>query len=497
MDRFKEFKSYFENFITGIVFHDAQTKVLFANSSALNLLGLTFNQMLGKDAMDSHWRFIREDGSDLSVEDYPVSKVLSTKSRIENIVLGIVRTELSQPIWVICNGHPEFDQDGNIDFVVISFSDVSTQKETEERLGEQLKLTQALIDSMLDGISIVNAEGTQIDANPAFLKMTGFTREELIGTKPPFPYWPPEEYETIFQAFQKTLGEKSGNFELIFMRKNQERFPVLVSPSSVLDKSGNVQLFIASVKDISKIKETERQLKDALESAETAVKVKSRFLDMAAHELKTPVSSVSMVLQYARKKLEKETPVDLETLDRLLSQTDRISQLVVDLMNVSRLERGVLKLRTSNTDLLKLVNDCADDFRLRDPNREIKVLHEKSLYEANIDSVRIFQVLSNLLDNALKYTPAQSAVVVSLEKKPTEILISVIDQGEGIPEDKLAILFDPFSRGDSTFTEKTEGLGLGLYICQEILSLHNGQFGAKSTPGQGSKFYFSLPLGEK
>lgn len=495
MDRFTEFKSYFENFVTGIVFHDRDTKVLYANSAAFNLLGLSFDQMLGKDAMDPYWRFIREDGSELPIAEYPVFQVLESKKRLENFVLGVRRSDLSKPIWVICNGHAEFDEDGNVALIIISFSDISYQKKTEAKLGEQLGLTEALIDSMLDGISILGSDGVQLDVNPAFLNMTGFSREELIGKGPPFPYWPPEELGRIQEAFTATLKDKYVNFELIFMRKNGERFPVMVSPSSVRDKDGKIVMYIASVKDITELKKTEKQLKEARDTAEIALKMKSRFLDMAAHELKTPVGSISMVLQYAKKKLEKGFAVETNTIDRLLEQTDRMSRLVVDLMSVSRLERGVLTLQISDTDIPRLVLSCVDDFRLRFPQREIRYTWSGSSFEARVDSVRIYQVLSNLIDNAIKYTSSSGAIEVYLEKEDKSFAVSVRDEGEGIKLENQEMVFNPFSRGENDFTDSTDGLGLGLYICREIIELHGGNIGVKSSPGSGAIFYFDLPLG--
>jgi PAS domain S-box-containing protein len=501
MDSFSKYKPMFENFITGVVLHDRNTKVLYANSSALELLGLTYDQMLGKTVMDPHWRFIKEDGSDLPIADYPVSKVIQTKLELKNMVLGMIRSELAKPIWVICNAHPEFDEDGTVEMIIVSFSDITEQKYAEEKLAEQLSLRRALVDSMLDGFATIGADGSQLDLNPAFLKMTGFNREDLIGKKPPFPYWPPEEHENIQEALKNTLSGKSGNFELVFMRKNEDRFPVIVSSSAIQDQNGNVVMYIASVKDITSLKETERelkqtaeQLKSALESAEKAMSVKSRFMDTAAHELRTPVSSVSMLLQFMYKKFTKGTPVDSQSLERLMGQVDRISRLVVDLLDVSRLERGGLVMKKSSTNISKLVRDCVEEFLIREPNRKIVLKCQDEAMSANIDEVRIFQVLSNLIDNASKYSPLETDIEVSVEQSSDKILVSVKDKGEGIPVDDQATLFDPFYRGSSDSTENTNGLGLGLYICREIISLHGGEIGVKSASGAGSVFYYTIPL---
>ncbi|WPU64357.1 sensor histidine kinase [Peredibacter starrii] len=621
MERYSKFDVLYENFNTGVVIHDADTHVVSANPTALKLLGLTMEQMRGKAITDPHWRFIREDGTDMPQSEYPVGQVLSTHKSLKTFILGVVRSELSRPVWVICNAHPEFDNEGKLKYIVVNFADISEQKHIEEKLNDQLNLTRSMFDSMLDGFAVLDKNGKQLDVNPAFCQMTGFSKDEIVGTTPPFPYWPPEEYESINNAFQKTLNEDGSNFELIFMRKNGERFPVIVAPSTVKDKNNNIIMYLASVKDITLRRHAEQKVKDlaeqlsktyalahigvwswiiepdiviwseemyrmsgldpskpapnyaeiakihapeswerlqaavsnclktgepyqldmeyilpdgssryvtayggakrdasgkitelygttqditekkqaeiklkaALKAAEDAVNIKSRFLDIAAHELRTPVSAFSLLVQLAKKKFDKGTPVDLSTLDRLKSQVDRISQLVVELLDVSRLERGVLVLRPSKSNIVGMIQQCIEEFRLREPNRRINLSAPSETIELNIDNLRVFQVISNLVDNAIKYTPEDSPIDIIVEKNPEKVRVSVKDYGEGISEEQQKVLFAPFSRGESEFADKAGGLGLGLFISREIIALHKGTIGVTSKEGSGCCFYFELP----
>ena len=625
MERFSKYINLFENFSAGVVVHDSSTKALYANQTALNLHGLSMDQMLGKTAMDPHWHFIREDGSFMPPEEFPVNQVIATHKDLKNFVAGIIRPETSRPTWVICCAHPEFDSDGNLQLVIVNITDITEQKRAEEKLNDQLNLTKSLIDSMLDGFAVLDKYGTQIDVNPALCQMTGFSRDEIIGIKPPFPYWPPEELETIQDAFNQTLVEYSGNFELIFMRKNGERFPVIVAPSNTKDKNGNIVNYMASVKDITARKKAEKEVKElaeqlsktyalahigvwswiiatdtviwseemfrvsgndpklpppsfanmakmhtpdswnrlqaavanalstgepyqlemeynlpdgshrfvnayggakrdcsgkivelfgtvqditekkeaeiklkaALEAAENAVNVKSRFLDIAAHELRTPVSAFSLLLQFAKKKFEKGIPVDLQTLERLKAQVDRLSQLVIELLDVSRLERGVLTLKLTKKNIVPMFAHSIADFKLREPKRRIGFTSSNESIEVAIDDLRIFQVFSNLVDNAFKYTPDDSPVEISIEERPGVVRVSVKDYGSGISQEQQKNLFDAFSRGSTELTDKASGLGLGLYISREIIALHNGTIGVNSQVGAGSTFYFELPTETK
>jgi PAS domain S-box-containing protein len=743
MKSLNEFYQLLENFTNGVVVHDSSSAVLYSNHAALDFLGLTIEQIQGKKATDPRWHFIREDQSPMPIEEFPVQHVLTSGKPLKNLVLGVIRPDLQYPMWAICNSHPEFDQEGKLKQIIVNFTDITLQKKAEENLKEAAVLTKRMIDSMLDGFSVLDTNGIQIDANPAFCKMTGFSLNELVGSKPPYIYWPPEQYPNIQEAFTKTLNNHISDFELIFMRKNGERFPVIVAPSVVKDKHNNIIHYTATVKDISefrkaesrankyleiaevilvafdenaritllnrkgyevlgydigelqghdwfktciptdeydtvievykkiksgdlepfkkyendiitktgerrhiswrntllknesgkiigtlssgeditermkienKLKETaeqlsrtyalahigvwswhietdkitwsdelynisgvdpklplttfaqlgkihtpdswerlqiavekaltqgipyqleleyilpdnlirnvtahggvkrdrngkiaelfgtvqdvtersqlEKNLKAALESAKMSALVKSRFLDMAAHELRTPVSAFSLLLQFTQKKLEKGIPVDLATFERLRAQVERISRLVIELLDVSRLERGTLTLKPTLINLDSLILQCIEEFKLRESARNLIFVKSGSPIEIKIDATRIFQVLSNLIDNATKYTNANTPIEISVQRIAKKIRVSVKDYGQGISMQQQKDLFAPFTRGSSEQTEKAGGLGLGLFISREIIALHGGTIGVTSEIGVGSTFYFELP----
>ena len=145
--------------------------------------------------------------------------------------------------------------------VVVAHDDVTHTKQAQERAREALQFNHSLIDSMQDGFSVLDHLGRATHANPALCRMTGFSASELIGHQAPFPYWPPEEYEHINAAFRKTLSAQGGEFELIFMRKSGERFPVVVAASAVLDEQGRATAYLATVKDDTAFKRMEDQIK--------------------------------------------------------------------------------------------------------------------------------------------------------------------------------------------------------------------------------------------
>jgi diguanylate cyclase (GGDEF)-like protein/PAS domain S-box-containing protein len=145
--------------------------------------------------------------------------------------------------------------------VVVAHDDITDVKQAQERAREALLFSRDLIDSMQDGFSVLDHTGRATHANPALCRMTGFSANELIGQVAPFPYWPPEEYPSIEAAFRKTLQAEAGEFELVFMRKSGERFHVAVAASAVLDERGQPAAYLATVKDQTRLKRMEEEIK--------------------------------------------------------------------------------------------------------------------------------------------------------------------------------------------------------------------------------------------
>jgi len=170
------------------------------------------------------------------------------------------------------------DEQGHLKYYDGIIDDITERKRAEEALRESKEFAENLIGSMLDGISVLDSDGVHIDVNATLCQMTGFSREELIGVGLPHPYWPPEAYKEIETAFQKTLRGEFSDVELTFMRKNGERFSVIVSPSWVKDKQGNVTSYFATVKDITERKRAEEEKRRLEERSRKIVEDIFRFI---------------------------------------------------------------------------------------------------------------------------------------------------------------------------------------------------------------------------
>jgi signal transduction histidine kinase len=227
-----------------------------------------------------------------------------------------------------------------------------------------------------------------------------------------------------------------------------------------------------------------------------ASRLKDHFLQNVNHELRTPLTSI-----VGWTDLLEEQTVDETTLRRGLKQVRQSARvllaLIDDLLDLARMDRGTLSLDLSAVSLADVVNRSIETVRLMAEGRGV-VLILAPLPEAmpavRADPLRLQQVLWNLLANAIKFTPRHGRVIVRLEREPERYLVSVEDDGIGIPEDELPHVFERFRQADGSTTRRHSGMGIGLALARSLVELHGGTIWADSQPGHGSRFTFSLPI---
>jgi signal transduction histidine kinase len=232
--------------------------------------------------------------------------------------------------------------------------------------------------------------------------------------------------------------------------------------------------------------------------AEAAVRARDEFLGIASHELRNPLAGLKAAVQLLVR-WRARGPVDGERQDRFLAEisraTDRLAGLLEDLLDVSRLRTVGLQIRPELTDLAELVRDTAAGFRAEAPERPIQLASVAADYRVLIDPDRIRQVLANLLSNALKYSPDGGPVQVELSVAPDQgVLVHVRDTGIGLPALATESIFEPFGRAPNAHARNIPGMGLGLYICRQIVLSHGGRIRAESAgEGRGTTVCMWLP----
>ena len=283
----------------------------------------------------------------------------------------------------------------------------------------------SLLENLSVGVVVHDPSTAILFANQMAANLLGISREEMKGkfaTDPRWKFIGENEAPLSIKDFpvnRVCISKKEFKNQLLGIMRPDMDHPtwVLCNAYPEFNQNNELSQIVVNFIDITERHQLEKELIKAREISENATLLKSHFLDVAAHELRTPVTAFSLLLQLTQRNLENGIPVDSKTLSRLSAQSERISKLVIDLLDVSRLEHGIVKIKPEATDLVELITECMDDFKLRAGNRSIEFSKKEASLIIKIDRVRIFQVISNLLDNAIKYTPESTPIEISLEIK--------------------------------------------------------------------------------
>lgn len=234
---------------------------------------------------------------------------------------------------------------------------------------------------------------------------------------------------------------------------------------------------------------------DARRKVEDLSRLKDEFLSIVSHELRTPITSIKGYTQLAKTLIrENDLATSEEYLDIALDQIDRMSRLILELLDVSRIETGRLEIRMDSIPWSTFVCDAVHRHHTGVSNRHFQLNVPVSNKRALGDRDRLEQVLGNLMENAVKYSPDGGEIVITLEDRGDQLVTSVTDRGIGIPTDELGKIFERFHRGRQVSSTNYGGLGLGLYITRQIVERHGGTISVESREGQGTTFSFSLPV---
>jgi PAS domain S-box-containing protein len=388
------------------------------------------------------------------------------------------------------------DLPGSISFVLTHGMDVTEQQEAEDELHLVRRQQELILSAVGDGIYGMDLEGKLSFMNPAAAKLLGYTVDELRGK---------DIHELIHHSHADGTPHSKANCPIllglrrregvrirddVFWRKDKTTVPVEYVASPLIDE-GQIAGMVVAFQDISERRRLE--------------KMKDEFISTVSHELRTPLTSLRASLGLISSgSLDKRPEKQKQMLEVAISNCERLERLVNDILDFDKVERGGMPL---NYEVLQ----AGDILR-----RAADVEHEAALkaqitfrFDApagilvNVDQERILQVLSELVSNAIKFSPPQT--IIKLAAQPAEpnpnngeaqVCIVVEDQGRGIPQEKLDMIFERFQQGDASDSRALGGTGLGLAICRRIVQQHGGRIWAESEPGKGSRFLFTVPAGK-
>jgi PAS domain S-box-containing protein len=384
-------------------------------------------------------------------------------------------------------GRVERDAAGAVTRMLGTAQDVTEARAAEEELRRQRDYAAGLVDAMQDGLLVLSGDGAIVEASPSFCGLTGFSRDELLGTCLPFPYWPAGTQTQLDRAFAHLAAEGSCEWDLRFRHRNGTDIPVILSASVLRGADGAVLGYPATVKDVTGRAAVQR--------------LKDEFVALASHELRTPLSSV---LGYMELILDDTPSLNALTSQqrRFLEVVDRnakkLQRLVGDLLLIGRADAGRLALDLAEVDLAALARECAESARPRAEGHGLALhVDVDGVPPCRADRARVGQVIDNLLSNALKFTPPGGRVDVRVAAGTGTVLVEVSDTGIGISASEQGRLFERFYRTAAAESGAIPGTGLGLAISKMIVEAHGGTIWVESDEGRGARFSLVLPLADR
>ncbi|MEO8853401.1 MAG: PAS domain S-box protein [Ginsengibacter sp.] len=446
------------------------------NDSALILMGKSKEEILNRPVLEviteldtSTAKFLLDSvyktGKPFSASEYPVK---------------LKRNGVLQKVYINFDYHPLINSKREVYGIMVVGIDITEQVVARKKSAESEARFRLLADSLPLFVWSADKAGNMNYFNQAFYDYTGFSYEELNNEK-----WinivHPDEKNENFKAWKKAINTgKDFNYEHRFKRFDGVYRWQLSRAIPLHDKSGKIQSWIGSSTDIQDIKNQEHQ--------------KDFFISMASHELKTPITSIKGYIQILQSMYAGSEDFSLtKSLDRIHLQIEKLTKLIGDMLDVSKIRSGNLSFQKTVFDMNPLIKEVIEEIEMTHPENKIIFKNGRQL-PVFADRERISQVLTNLFTNAVKYSIKKGDIIVTSEKTQNNVMVSVKDEGIGIDRNYQQRIFERFYRVAGKSEKTFPGFGIGLFIASEIIKSHKGNIGVQSEPGKGSIFYFTLPF---
>jgi PAS domain S-box-containing protein len=534
-DPLQKYQIIFDNSAVAIMLTDENERIVHWNKYTETILGMNPEELMMKPVKylypSEEWKKIRSENiRQKGIQHHMETQMIrNDNTRIDvDISLSILK-----------------DRIGNVIGSIGIIKDNSQNKQMEKALRASEEKFKQLYEKAPIPYHTLAPDGTITDVNEKWCKLFGYTKEEVIGN-PIFEYIHGEEQETAKASFKEKINKKNPyteGHERTYITKNGEPRVFVIHDFLSLNETGNILSIYSTMEDVTGRKKIDEELHKAqfwleknvqertgdlskenqtlkkrnneykrtigelhiqlgklqkahkkIESQNTRLKkldhIKSNFLNVTSHELRTSLATIKGYVEILRmKSLGPITEEQKKGLDVILSNTDRLDQLIQDTLEVSRLESGTMKFIPIKTDIGRLIHTAAGSVQNAAETKQIQLIKEidDELPELMIDSERIRQVLVSLLQNAINVSPEGSKISIRANKGPKEILFEIEDFGPGIPKNKQKKIFDIMYQIDSGIE------GLGFTIAQGVILSHGGKIWVDSERGQGSVFRFTLP----
>jgi len=363
-----------------------------------------------------------------------------------------------------------------------------------------------IIDTMNDALIVLDPDGIVRLVNPATCDLFNCQAQDLVG-KRPVDSCMAKSIAFAEQLESISRSDAVRNSEIIYEPSGGSRRILNLSISTMKNPVGEPLASVCVAGDATDRKHAEEererlivQLREANLKLQAMDKMKSDFISVVSHELRTPLTTIKAFVELIIMKPAMQEQQKQKLMSTINTETDRLSRLIADLLDLARIESGSMKWRTDAVSIDDLVRDVISSMGLFFENKGLQVttVIDSPLPRISADRDRLVQVVTNLLSNAVKFTPAGGAIHVAVRQAAEpfpQIVVEIADTGMGIPGGDLELIFEKFQRSRDELTATIEGTGLGLAIARQIVEHHGGRIWVASAPGKGSVFTFTLPLG--
>ena len=473
----------------GLVMVDNSDHIIYANKRFCQLLGYSIEELEGQKA------------ATLLIDTQEGRDFIEEKNRLRHQGMADtyemeMRCKDGSYIWTLTSGSPMEDLNGNIEGSIGIITDITEIKRAEIRVKQSEKRFRDLFEGSPDAIFVEAFDGTVLDVNPAACRFHQMDYQELIGLNV-MDLIPEEHREKARLEFQQFINGELDYLESFSQINDELHIPVGIRISHI--EYEQQPALLLHVRDITERKKAEQTLINAKELAEESTRSKEQFLANMSHEIRTPINGIMGMTHLLR-----QTPLNdeqSEYLEAVFFSSNNLMSIINDILDFSKIESGKLELESLEFSLEHLIKQVLQTARVKAEQKGLKLLREIDSNCPGLvkgDQLRVYQILVNLVDNAIKFTQKGeiSIKVKALESKeaPIRIAFSVVDTGIGIPEEKRIKIFESFTQADSQTTRKYGGTGLGLAISKQLVNLMGGEIWVESQEGKGSHFSFDVPF---
>ncbi|MFN0255836.1 PAS domain S-box protein [Pedobacter ureilyticus] len=471
----------------GVVISDDYNRVSWANDAFTAITGFTLEDIQGKPLGD----LIRGPETDWSVIE-EARKLISEKKSFTVDILAYRKDKTK--IWLSIYSTVILSEDGEVETEIEIIIDITAKKKAEQ----ELEVLSTVASKTHTGVTICDENGKITWINEALCQLIGYAADELSGKMLGDVLSTQQtDRQVILEARAASLHKKSFSIEVLAEKKDGEPIWLAVSNTPIINSLGKVERYVELITDITERKQVERDILQAKEQALQLSEAKEMFLSVMSHEIRTPLNAIIGMTHLLIENDPK--PSQTDDLNILKFSGENLLSIINDVLDFTKIETGNLRLEFLPINLQVLCNDIISSLQVNASKQQnvLELSFDKQIPALVLaDKTRLYQVLMNLLGNAIKFTTKGRVLLSVKAQKENEsnidIYFEVKDNGIGIPSDKKEYIFETFTQARTDISTKYGGTGLGLAITKKLLKLHQSEIKVDSLEGKGTSFSFVI-----